>query len=332
MKLDSEPRLGGVSPVVIDWARKVALVVNSLVDGLAAFAGFSVARSGTSGTAATIAPVSGGNGSASLQLNKVGATQSAALAGLLGGVMRWRIVLGDTTAESGSNAGSNFAIERYSDAGVLLGSTTLRRSDGYLTTASISAAGDISATGQGSFQGTAIQGNGAGVVTTNYGTSGTVIFTNVLNTAPGGFGNVLASQHDPGVFARWQMRVGATNFNFNNDGHATCIAWDSTSDLRVKTALEPITGALDRVAQLHAYTYERTDTVDDFSKVPRRHAGLIAQDVKAVLPEAVSVAPDELGTLSYEAAAVVALLVAAVNEQQVQFEALRAEIEILKGA
>ncbi|RQO57035.1 hypothetical protein DBV14_09505 [Variovorax sp. KBW07] len=42
MKLDKEPRLAGVSASVLDWARKVAMIVNGLVDALATVAGYFV--------------------------------------------------------------------------------------------------------------------------------------------------------------------------------------------------------------------------------------------------------------------------------------------------
>jgi hypothetical protein len=341
-KLDAEPRLQGAVASVVEWARKVAQAVNMLVEGVtsltSSLAGFSVARSGTNGTAATIAPVNGGNGDASLNLNKVGAAQAAGITGKRAGVFRWSIALGDSSAESGANAGSDFSIARYSDAGASLATAfSIRRSDGL-----VSCAGNLLVTGAGTFNGTMISDNGA-LTTSRYNTSGTIVFNNVLNTAPAGFTNTLSSQHNPGVFAKWQFQVGGVNFDFKNDGHATCVAWDSTSDRRVKKNIEPVADALQKVALLTAYTFERTDVVDEFAATPKRQAGLIAQDVQAALPEAVSVAPDDIGTLSYEAAAVVGLVAQAVNElhalhtQEVSdlrgsVAALRAELDVLKGA
>lgn len=52
------------------------------------------------------------------------------------------------------------------------------------------------------------------------------------------------------------------------------------SDARLKTDLTRISDALDRVRSLTGYTYTRTDTGE-------RQTGLLAQDVQAVLPEAV---------------------------------------------
>jgi hypothetical protein len=56
------------------------------------------------------------------------------------------------------------------------------------------------------------------------------------------------------------------------------------SDRRVKTDLQPITEALERVKNLTGYTYLRSDIENGGV----RNVGLVAQDVEKVLPEAVS--------------------------------------------
>lgn len=60
------------------------------------------------------------------------------------------------------------------------------------------------------------------------------------------------------------------------------------SDARVKTDLQCIHGALDRVRALQGYTFARTD---DSAPRVRRYTGLLAQDVRKVLPEAVGSMP-----------------------------------------
>jgi hypothetical protein len=57
----------------------------------------------------------------SLSLNKSASGQQAVIYGQTAGVPRWAIGLGDTAAETGSNAGSNFAIFVWDDAGTYLG-------------------------------------------------------------------------------------------------------------------------------------------------------------------------------------------------------------------
>lgn len=56
-----------------------------------------------------------------LILNKTTATVQNTVSGRSAGLERWRLVMGDETAEGGANAGSDFRLERYADAGTLLG-------------------------------------------------------------------------------------------------------------------------------------------------------------------------------------------------------------------
>ena len=98
-------------------------------------------------------------------------------------------------------------------------------------------------------------------------------------------------------------------------GAVTGVSFTPTSDRRLKTDLQRIEGALDKVSTLTGYTFARIDA-------PGRHTGLIAQDVQAVLPEAVSSATAE-GMLGVNYGAMVGLLVEAIKE-------LRAEVAALK--
>ncbi|HEJ0180545.1 TPA: tail fiber domain-containing protein [Citrobacter koseri] len=69
---------------------------------------------------------------------------------------------------------------------------------------------------------------------------------------------------------------------FNADGTANGSgAWTTGSDERHKFDLEEISGALDKISGLRCVTYSKWD-----SEV--RHVGLIAQDVGAICPEAIS--------------------------------------------
>lgn len=77
------------------------------------------------------------------------------------------------------------------------------------------------------------------------------------------------------------------------------------SDRRLKTDLEPIAGALARLGRLTGYTYTRTDS-------GQRQTGLIAQEVQAVLPEAVEVAAG--GTLAIAYGNLIGLVVEAIKE------------------
>jgi hypothetical protein len=81
------------------------------------------------------------------------------------------------------------------------------------------------------------------------------------------------------------------------------------SDASVKYDIKPIENALDRVLALNGCTYNMTTDIGDDS---RRYTGLIAQDVKDVLPEAVYTT--DTGKLSVAYGNLVGLLVEAIKE------------------
>ncbi len=107
----------------------------------------------------------------------------------------------------------------------------------------------------------------------------------------------------------------------NEDGVSIVAQYDvaSTSDARDKTALRRIDGALGRVRAITGYTYARRDDGGN----GLRYAGLLAQEVREVLPEVVHEGQDGRLTLAY--GNVVALLVEAIKD-------LSAEVADLKRA
>jgi Chaperone of endosialidase len=74
------------------------------------------------------------SGAAFLRLNRAAATATSNVAGQVGGLFRWAVALGDQTAEGGSNAGSNFYIQRFTDAGTAIDfPLTINRATGTVT-------------------------------------------------------------------------------------------------------------------------------------------------------------------------------------------------------
>jgi hypothetical protein len=86
------------------------------------------------------------------------------------------------------------------------------------------------------------------------------------------------------------------------------------SDKRVKTDIELISGAVAKVMSLNGYTYTRIDTGE-------RQTGLIAQEVLAVMPEAVVGSEEEHYAVAY--GNLVGLLVEAVKDLQRQIYELQ---------
>jgi hypothetical protein len=123
----------------------------------------------------------------------------------------------------------------------------------------------------------------------------------------------------------------ATNFVISASASAgvylagtTATSWSSVSDERHKDIIEPIANAAEKVCTLRAvigkYKADETSTRKSF---------LIAQDVLAVLPEAVDISNPERFGLAYSD--MVPLLVAAIQEQQALINDLRARVAQLEA-
>jgi hypothetical protein len=123
---------------------------------------------------------------------------------------------------------------------------------------------------------------------------------------------------------RLQTYTGTTNGPYVSQNGTS---WTNSSDERLKNITGEIQNGLTKVCSLRAAEY--TWKADTESKP---QVGLIAQDVLAVLPEAVTV-PEEGATekdgspamMGVQYNEVIPLLVAAIKE-------LKAEIDTLKGA
>jgi len=116
---------------------------------------------------------------------------------------------------------------------------------------------------------------------------------------------------------------GAYAGNFAPGGHFTAAGnITAFSDRRLKTNIEVIPDALEKVKALRGVTFTRV--ADD-----SRATGLIAQDVLAVLPEAVMGSEESMYSVAY--GNLVGLLVESIKELSDQVQALKADIETLKG-
>lgn len=121
------------------------------------------------------------------------------------------------------------------------------------------------------------------------------------------------------VNGQWPFIFNLSNNDATCGGSFTAVGnVTAYSDRRLKKDLEPISDALAKVQSLTGYTYTRIDTGE-------RHTGLIAQDVQAVLPEAVS---DRGESLSLAYGNMVGLLIEAIKAQQVQIDELKAKLGV----
>ena len=105
----------------------------------------------------------------------------------------------------------------------------------------------------------------------------------------------------------------------------------STSDKRLKKNIIKIDNALSKISQLNGVTFEWKDKEEHPEKYHNiREAGIIAQDVVKVLPEAVKTR-EHNGYMAVKYEQLIPLLIEGIKEQQEQIDELKAEVKKLKG-
>jgi hypothetical protein len=107
-----------------------------------------------------------------------------------------------------------------------------------------------------------------------------------------------------------------TNGNIFSNGDVVAYA---SSDARLKTNVKNITNALEKISKINGVTFDWITPTPDRN---RTEAGLIAQEIQAVLPEVVTTREDGMLAVKYDR--VISLLIEAIKE-------LKAEVDQLKG-
>jgi hypothetical protein len=253
--------------------------------------------------------------SPSISIAKTAAAQETLLLGFNGANKRWALSLGDTAAELGSDAGSNFAIYRYNDAGSIRDAPlTINRAAATAVFANnvTLSAGYFAAPG-----GFAVSGAGGGCTLSGDATN-SYWFVNQPNNCyiqyAKASGQLTFIVNSAAVFY-WDVNKNfITTAGGYKPGGGT---WADSSDARIKNVEGDFTTGLDAVAALRpvTFTFKGNDTPDapahfttsfdtetkDAPTVPypnsphrqaavdgKRFHGLIAQDVESVFPEMVT--------------------------------------------
>ncbi|AWD91036.1 long tail fiber distal subunit [Enterobacteria phage vB_EcoM_IME281] len=103
------------------------------------------------------------------------------------------------------------------------------------------------------------------------------------------------------------------------------------SDIRVKKDLVKFENASDKLSKINGYTYMQKRGMDEEGNQKwEPNAGLIAQEVQAILPELVEGDPDGEALLRLNYNGVIGLNTAAINEHTAEIAELKSEIEELK--
>jgi hypothetical protein len=132
---------------------------------------------------------------------------------------------------------------------------------------------------------------------------------------------------------------GTTRITINSSGAAVTgtltatgdITAYSSSDRSLKKNIVPITNAIESVKAIRGVRYDWTEEylkskggIDGYF-VRESDVGVIAQEIQAVLPEAVGQRKDGILAVKYER--IVPLLIEAIKEQQIQIDKLTKMIE-----
>ena len=111
-----------------------------------------------------------------------------------------------------------------------------------------------------------------------------------------------------------------------NGSVAGTSAYNNLSDARLKKDVLPINDALAIVEQLRGVTFNWDQTVDPLMKLDdRNHVGFLAQEVEAVLPQAVSTASDARQTKSVAYSEVIPVLTEAIKQLKAENDTLKAQ-------
>lgn len=122
-----------------------------------------------------------------------------------------------------------------------------------------------------------------------------------------------------------KLSTGAPNWDTNGNLFATNDITAFASDERLKTNIEPLENALDKVLALSGFTYNFNEIGQSLGfDTTITYVGVSAQQVQAVLPEAVKPAPADSNYITVQYEKLVPLLIEAIKE-------LKAEINELKG-
>jgi hypothetical protein len=145
----------------------------------------------------------------------------------------------------------------------------------------------------------------------------------------------------------WIRSYGSKHLYISNQIMAAGNISAHYSDMRFKTKTSDITGALDKVQALHGFYYVENELARSMGYTDEEEqVALSAQDVQAVMPQAVSLAPcdmeadEETGEitsksgenyLTVDYARLVPLLVESIKELKAEIDTLKTEIEDLKS-
>ncbi|MEW6734037.1 MAG: tail fiber domain-containing protein [Acidobacteriota bacterium] len=210
--------------------------------------------------------------------------------------------------------------------------------NGFNTTASGSIATALGDTTTASGAGSIAMGSFAAATATNSIVVGRNITNSLANSLMVGFNSTAASLFvgpADGTNKNLGFVVigGTTPFTANTrltvNGTVAAAFFTQTSDIRLKTNIRGIEGALEKVLSLKGIRYEWKAVENSPINSEGTQLGFSAQDVEKVLPEVISADADGYKGISYQN--ITPVIVEAMKEQQQIIEKQKSEIEQLKA-
>ncbi len=168
---------------------------------------------------------------------------------------------------------------------------------------------------------------GSGTNTKSYSGTRTRLVNSVTYGGTFPFNNVDARQYSNIIVGNTTtnvMKINALTGNMWTKGNITADGDISgLSDISVKTDLERISNALDKIASISGYTFTRTDLPNNPTQM-----GVVAQEVEQIAPELINQLPSGLKAVAYGNMA--GLFVEAFKDVKDMLVDLKAEIEEIK--
>ena len=167
--------------------------------------------------------------------------------------------------------------------------------------------------------------------------NGTLLANIGLDDASGRYGINMKSDgtEDFTITQNGNVGIGTTSPSYTlhvNGSVAGTSAYNNLSDARLKKDVQPINDALAIVEQLRGVTFNWDKTVDPTMTLDdRNHVGFLAQEVEAVLPQAVSTSTDARQTKSVAYSEVIPVLTEAIKQLKAENDALKARLDALEA-
>jgi len=138
------------------------------------------------------------------------------------------------------------------------------------------------------------------------------------------FGRYNTTSDDKFIVANGTESTPLNIFTIDKEGNVTAKDFIQSSDLRLKTNINPMSGALGNILKLRGVTFNWKESSNN-----RLQYGFIAQEMEKVLPDLVGTDSNGYKTVNYSG--VIPVLTEAIKTQQEEIESLKSENEQLKS-